>query len=391
MCVVCFTKNLEKGKIVKKKERKVENFKFNNKLKIFFCYCFIAIMILSCGFVNMTASWLSTSDSSAKTDGTSVLPTTGLEFYNKTTKLEGPLSFTTDSNGKATELQIYVKNTGNARAIVRLFYAFYVDTELKEIATTNHFSDVSFGDYWLAHEQLPNTYSSYLFFDGAIEPNSYVKLFNTVTATSDWANKVVTLHLSGESVLYSGNAYTVGDVDNMPWESYPTQWLNMAYEANDFEKLATENYVMNYNGVSHSFVDDSSVGCKVLEITGTGDFDTSTGYNRIDISWRDSSMFYGYKSESYVCSLVYKCSNWVTPANVYGNPLYLQMHGGDYTWDSIHNENYLNVGEYEFLQIETPKLTSNTNFIIHSGVPTKGYTARIYNIYVTRVCGVTSI
>lgn len=204
----------------------MENFKFNSKFKIFFCYCIIAIMLLSCGFINMTSSWLATMDSSAKTDGTSVLPTSGLEFYNKTTKLAGPLTFTTDANGSATELQIYVKNTGNARAIVRLFYAFYVDTELNEIATTNHFSNISFGDNWIAHEQLPNTYSSYLFYDAIIEPGAMVQIFKTVTSTSEFKNKQMVLHLVGESVLYDGNAYLVGDTENLPWESYPSNWMD---------------------------------------------------------------------------------------------------------------------------------------------------------------------
>ena len=389
----CFTKNAEKCKIIFEKERKVEKQNFNTKFKILFAYCLIAIMLLSCSFVLFTSSWLTTSDNSAMTDDLSVLPTTGLEFYNKTTKLEGPLAFTTDNVNTPTELQIYVKNTGNARAIVRLFYAFYVDTEMKEIATTNHFSSVSYGNYWLTHEHLPNTYSGYLFFDGAIEPNSYVQLFNSVTATSDWANKVVTLHITGESVLYDGNAYTVGATDKYPWPSYPEQWLNILYELNNNPGVSGPKEGDTYGfyeptGMPIEVVEDtSSPTGEAIEWIGTGDFDDATSYNRI----MSYDSIYAVKGETYVCSMLYKCDNWVYPSSVYGDPLYYQVYGGDYSWEQEHGIVYENIGEYQFLKTETPKLTSDTNLWIFSGVPAKGYTARVCNIYVTRVCGSASI
>ncbi len=327
----------------------MEKHTFNNSLKRICVYCIIAIMFLLCATLPFTASWLSVVNNSAKTDGTTALPNPTLEFYNSTTKLTDAHTFTAGASGNTTALNIHVKNTSiasgsqqqaGARVLARIFYAIYVDEDVKEIATTQHISSINYGDCIITHEHLPNTYSGYLFVNGAIEPDTYVRLFKSIVVASEGANKIMTLELSGESLLYEGNPYSTGELDKVPWESYPSNWLNLLTWDGDFESYDDDNMAgftdqSKSTTIGVTTVDDAPVGNKVFRYVSGG--------NNVRI-YRYQHIKQGY---NYRFACYYKSTSSINP------PLMAELNTNGYSWAGRNSRTILATNSWEYITLET--------------------------------------
>ncbi len=368
----------------------MEKHNFSKTLKLFFVCCTCAIMLFLCFFVPYTISWLADMDDSASVNGNSVLPNPTIDFYNGNTLLNSAYSFTSGNAGNQTPLNIHLKNTthasdgkeeGAARILARVFYSIYVNKDVKEIATTKYISSVSYGDLCITHEHLPNTFSGYLFIDAAIEPESYIRLFKNIVPTAEGANLQMSLELSGEALLYEGNPYSVGELDKLPWKSYPQNWLNVAYAWQaDFESFADgsgANFTKQLGAegtASVVTVADAPVGNKVLSFTPKG----SGSNNR---TYRNISIKQGY---NYRCSFYYKSSV------VYSRAIHYELNGNGYSWDGKNKANTSTNGDWDWLYLETGLLNanagSNTSLYVFAYTPIN-VTSYIDYVRVERIAG----
>lgn len=126
----------------------------------------------------------------------------------------------------ATAVNYKVKNTGTAQELVRVYYAIK-DLDNEKVLTSNDVS-VSINSDFIAHENLDGVWAGYLYYNKALDANALVSVINSITPLSDYANKGVIIQIQAECVLYSGNAYSSGDVSKYPWASVPSTWFVMS-------------------------------------------------------------------------------------------------------------------------------------------------------------------
>ncbi len=351
----------------------------NKGIKVAFVYCLTAILLFACAFLPMTSSWLTTVNSSAQTDGTASIPNPTVEFYNGTTLLTSAYPFTTGDSGNTTSLNIHIKNTSYAedelqnaaaRVLVRVFYTIYVDEGVKEIATTKHISSVTYGNYILTHDHLPNTYSGYLFVNGAIEPNTFVRLFTNIIPTEEGANKTFKLQLSAEALLYEGNPYSTGELSKAPWQSYPDNWLNLFTWDTDFESYAdgdTAGFSNQANAGETTFgvatVGDAPVGNKVFSfITDTTNIDTKLG--RV---YRAQEVEQGC---NYRFACYYKSTSTENKADA---AIRCELNGNGYNLQGAKSRKVTKANSWEYITIETglldkqPESTTKLYCFVYGG------------------------
>lgn len=209
----------------------MEKQNLKNKLIGWLNYCSIAMILLCCFFISFTFSWLTTSDSTATTKGTSTFATASASFLNGETQVVGEdvedgknftYNITTSEASTPVELDLSIKNTGNAKLIVRISYTIYVG-ETSEVLPIAALSNITFGENWISHNLSETQHSGYLFYDGAFNVNQVSNFITSITAAEGYANTSLSINVTAEYGYYDGNAYT-NNTTPVLWESYPSNW-----------------------------------------------------------------------------------------------------------------------------------------------------------------------
>ena len=200
---------------------KMEKNKYFNMLIVL---CIVLVLLATTMLVLPTVTWLSKTDNTTTNTGTSKVATAGLALYNNTTQITEGSSYTVTlgSSGSATALNLKVKNTGTASCLLRLYYN--IKTADNQTLTSADAS-VVINSNFIAHEKLGTAHCGYLFYNAALDANSTVNVFTSITPTANMAGKQVVVQLSAESVVYAGNAYTTGETSKYPWSSVPANWF----------------------------------------------------------------------------------------------------------------------------------------------------------------------
>lgn len=192
--------------------------------KLLITLCFVMVAIATTMLVLPTTTWLSKMDNTNVNTGTSKVATAGLALYNNTTPITEGSSYTVKlgASGSATTLNLKVKNTGTASCLLRVYYNIKT-ADNKTLTSAD--ASVAINSGFLAHEKLGTAHCGYLFYNSALDANATVNVFTSITPTTNMANQTVVIQLSAESVVYAGNAYTVGETSKYPWSSVPANWF----------------------------------------------------------------------------------------------------------------------------------------------------------------------
>jgi len=195
----------------------------SKKFSIIFIGCLLCMLLLFYNLFQITLAWLYNSDSEQNIDS-SKLAIVDNEDSSITSSSE-TFEFTLGAAYSTLNLSnvIKIKNTGNTETLLRVFYSIYTDEAKKLIATTRDLAGVAINNGFVASdENIDNVYSGHFYYNSALLANDAVTFINSISPTSELANKTIKIKLIAEFVNYQGGPYQLGQ--DLPWKNTPPKW-----------------------------------------------------------------------------------------------------------------------------------------------------------------------
>jgi len=216
------------------------------RFSILLVSCIMIVLLLFYAFVDFTFAWLFTNVEKDSTGTTNLAKVDS--SHTATSEIE--ITMPQASYSLSLANKVLISNTGSTDALLRVFYAIYIDENLNQIATTSAISELNINSEFVASdENIENVYSGYYYYNSYVPAGGEVNFLNSVVPTNEIANKPVKIKVMYELVNYVGGAYQLGQ--DLPWDNTPASWaFNYDYVTKANESIISPKLDIKFSEIS---------------------------------------------------------------------------------------------------------------------------------------------